>query len=251
MSNYGNDYLIHYGVKNMKWGVRRYQNEDGSLTQLGKERYSVGSGGNSKFDKAYRKEMKKYNKLRDKADVDLQRSKAEKHEANAYKAINVAGKLSAAGLGVGLAGGGLANELQNRGNVKLDLAELYERQGQGGPALQRMYSSWLYKDGVKYLSDSRTAGNVTGIATASLIGAGIIAAGVAGQQKARALIERRRTTPVSHMKVTARAEKQYNKISNMVKDTPYMALFKDQIEAYKKEHPNSELSDKQIMNNLM
>ena len=33
------DYLIHYGVKGMKWGVRRYQNKDGSLTKEGKERY--------------------------------------------------------------------------------------------------------------------------------------------------------------------------------------------------------------------
>lgn len=29
--------LYHYGVKGMKWGVRRYQNKDGSLTPAGKK----------------------------------------------------------------------------------------------------------------------------------------------------------------------------------------------------------------------
>lgn len=32
--------LVHHGVKGMKWGVRRYQNKDGSLTPAGKKRYS-------------------------------------------------------------------------------------------------------------------------------------------------------------------------------------------------------------------
>ncbi len=30
--------LYHHGVKGMKWGVRRYQNPDGSLTQEGRKR---------------------------------------------------------------------------------------------------------------------------------------------------------------------------------------------------------------------
>lgn len=34
------DYLEHFGIKGMRWGVRRFQNKDGTLTQKGKERYS-------------------------------------------------------------------------------------------------------------------------------------------------------------------------------------------------------------------
>lgn len=34
-----NNELTHYGVLGMRWGVRRYQNKDGTLTSAGKKRY--------------------------------------------------------------------------------------------------------------------------------------------------------------------------------------------------------------------
>lgn len=39
------DFLAHYGVKGQKWGVRNYQNEDGSYTTAGAERYWGGGHG--------------------------------------------------------------------------------------------------------------------------------------------------------------------------------------------------------------
>ena len=36
--------LTHWGIRGQKWGTRRYQNSDGSLTQAGRERYGVGAG---------------------------------------------------------------------------------------------------------------------------------------------------------------------------------------------------------------
>lgn len=32
------DYIYHHGIKGQKWGVRRFQNADGTLTDIGKKR---------------------------------------------------------------------------------------------------------------------------------------------------------------------------------------------------------------------
>lgn len=37
-----NDELYHHGIKGQRWGVRHYQNPDGSLTNAGRQRYSTG-----------------------------------------------------------------------------------------------------------------------------------------------------------------------------------------------------------------
>lgn len=37
-----NDEIFHYGIQDMRWGLRRYQNADGSLTSLGRQHYGVG-----------------------------------------------------------------------------------------------------------------------------------------------------------------------------------------------------------------
>lgn len=34
-------YLAHYGVEGQKWGVRRYQNKDGTSTKEGKKRTNI------------------------------------------------------------------------------------------------------------------------------------------------------------------------------------------------------------------
>ena len=51
--------MMHYGVKGMKWGVRRYQNKDGSLTTAGKKRLakSVQKAANKDTTFAGRKQL--------------------------------------------------------------------------------------------------------------------------------------------------------------------------------------------------
>ena len=47
--------LYHHGVKGQKWGVRRYQNSDGSLTDNGKKRVAKL---NAKINKVDKKQLK-------------------------------------------------------------------------------------------------------------------------------------------------------------------------------------------------
>lgn len=56
--------MTHHGIKGMKWGVRRYQNKDGSLTTAGKVRYESKIGnanGDSKILYISFKNMDKIN----------------------------------------------------------------------------------------------------------------------------------------------------------------------------------------------
>lgn len=50
-------YMAHHGVKGQRWGVRRYQNEDGSLTSAGRKRYNVNQDGTVDMKSNYRRKQ--------------------------------------------------------------------------------------------------------------------------------------------------------------------------------------------------
>ena len=72
--------LYHHGVKGMRWGVRRYQNEDGSLTTAGKKRYDGSplgkvATGLKKVGNAYKEHAKSiYNGMVERGHIDQDRS---------------------------------------------------------------------------------------------------------------------------------------------------------------------------------
>lgn len=53
-------YLAHHGIKGQKWGNRRYQNEDGSLTEAGKQRYGYLNDAHKKALDEYRNSEDNY-----------------------------------------------------------------------------------------------------------------------------------------------------------------------------------------------
>lgn len=59
MWSYNNE-LYHHGIKGMRWGVRRYQNKDGTLTPAGKRRYADDPEARSAVEVA-KKNVKKAN----------------------------------------------------------------------------------------------------------------------------------------------------------------------------------------------
>lgn len=71
------NYLEHHGIRGMKWGVRRFQNKDGSYTSAGKSRYGVGS---KEAISAYRSSYDKASSMGDKADEKWRETQAARKE---------------------------------------------------------------------------------------------------------------------------------------------------------------------------
>lgn len=73
-------YLAHYGIKGQKWGVRRFQNEDQSLTEAGKRRYGIGlfKSRNSVNTSDTNSDRSKENREKNAKNISIRLSKAEK-----------------------------------------------------------------------------------------------------------------------------------------------------------------------------
>ena len=118
-----NKELYHWGVKGMKWGVRRYQNADGSLTAAGKKRYYQEADAGHYDKEGYNGTRYKTTKKGKKEVLYADPNKWAKDDLSANKRVadetaNMANKLKQIN----------DNSLRNRPKAKMDLSNMTDQQ---------------------------------------------------------------------------------------------------------------------------
>ena len=179
------DNLLHSGVKGMRWGQRLYQNKDGSLTALGKQRYGT-KGNYEKVQAAKRaaspeklKAAKARAKAQARTEAEIEKYKKKKEEAvNGKTTDEKAPKEKKTIMSV-------SKEKQNTSNVIRDKRAVKKMSdAELDAALSRLQKEQKYKDmidgenvkkGKEALSDAlRNSGKqaITTVATAGFTYAG-------------------------------------------------------------------------------
>lgn len=86
--------LIHFGIKNQKWGVRRFRNPDGTLTAAGKARYAKSTGRKSAQDMSDEELAAAVRRLKNEAEWQAKvKDLDKKPESNLKKGAKAVGKV--------------------------------------------------------------------------------------------------------------------------------------------------------------
>lgn len=168
---YSNE-LYHHGTKGMKWGVRRYQNTDGSLTNAGKSRYARDAREKefNKYDESSGKYYKQ-SKKNGRTDLEFDAKRYAKEDTERTKRLVDSGR-------------NLSNDLKrsvdtsskNRKVPKMDLSNMTDqemREQINRAMLERQYNDIFNPQkeskGREYASRTlETAGNVLAVTSSAL-----------------------------------------------------------------------------------
>lgn len=76
--------IYHHGIKGQRWGIRRYQNKDGSLTPAGKKKY----GSEEEFEEIQKVKTLKKKKVSELSDAELVKRIERLKLEQVYKELN-------------------------------------------------------------------------------------------------------------------------------------------------------------------
>lgn len=164
--------LYHHGVKGMKWGVRRFQNKDGSMTDIGKKRYARDAREKefNKYDESSGKYYKQ-SKKNGRSDLEFDANRYAKEDTERSKRLVDSSR-------------NLSNDLKrtvdtsnrNRKVPKMDLSNMTDQEMRSQinrEILERQYNDMFNPQkeskGREYASRTlETAGNVLAVTSSAL-----------------------------------------------------------------------------------
>ena len=196
------DSLQHFGIKGQKWGVRRFENEDGTLTEAGKARY-YSLGDRAADRRQYNRDTKKLEKLAKNADQQAQMRIAERESSKAKKNL-VKGIVT---------GGAAAGALIGQTNY-MDK------------------KSWLEKQTMWNDKDMMSLDKLGHYAATGLMALGVFHAGKAAYHGIKASVAKKKASELGHDKAVTKYQIQVDKMIGRFSGTPYEQRVKNQVERH-------------------